>query len=169
MAGPGRAAPTLPLVRPALGQRRFRSGAVEAIIEEFGRQVPDAELAWLFGNCLAYSLDSTVRYAAPGGVPDTYVSPGDIDAMWLRDSAAQLWPYLRLAPREASLRLLLAGAIRRQARCIRLDPYASAFYEDLARTGASQPGQPTLLPGVQERKWAIDSLCYPLRLAYHYW
>jgi meiotically up-regulated gene 157 (Mug157) protein len=24
-------------------------------------------------------------------------------------------------------------------------------------------------PGVHERKWEIDSLCYPIRLAYHYW
>ena len=24
-------------------------------------------------------------------------------------------------------------------------------------------------PELHERKWEIDSLCYPIRLAYHYW
>jgi hypothetical protein len=61
---PGRAAGLgFPVVRPAVGQRRFQSRAVEAAIAEFGRQVSDAELGWLFSNCLPNALDTTV---APG-------------------------------------------------------------------------------------------------------
>lgn len=171
LARPALAAPTLPVVRPAPEQRRFQSRVVEAVIEEISRQIPDAELAWLFGNCFANTLDTTVHYATPGGQPDTYVGagPGDVDAMWLRESTAQVWPYLPLASREAPLRLLIAGVIRRQARCILLDPYAAAFYADPTRVGEAGRGQPAPRPGVYERTWAVDSLCYPLRLAYHYW
>jgi len=61
------------------------------------------------------------------------------------------------------------GVIRRQARCILLDPYASTFYADPAAAGPTGAGQPTPRPGVHGRQWALDSLCYPLRLAYHYW
>ncbi|NML64336.1 glycoside hydrolase family 125 protein [Hymenobacter sp. RP-2-7] len=172
LAGQARAgAAALPVVRPAPGQRRFQSVAVEAAIAEFGARVPDPELAWLYGNCLADTLDNHVHYAEAGGQPDTFVSAGgpDSDVMSLRGSTVQVWPYLALAPREAALRQLLAGVIRRQARCLLLDPYASTFYRDPARVGPAETGQPAPLPGVHARQWALDALCYPLRLAYHYW
>ena len=169
LAASAPAAPNLPVVRPARGLRKFHSPAVEAMIAEFARHVPDPELTWLFGNCLPNTLDTTVRSTTVGGQPDTYVITGDIDAMWLRDSAAQVWPYLPLAPQEAPLRQLLAGVIRRQTRYILLDPYANAFYDDPARVGEWAHDQTTMRPGIHERKWEVDSLCYPLRLAYHYW
>ncbi|MFD1873011.1 glycoside hydrolase family 125 protein [Hymenobacter bucti] len=168
---PGRAAaPGFPVVRPAVGQRRFRSRAVEAALTEFGRQVPDAELSWLLGNCLPNALDTTVTPGTRGGRPDTYVGTrGATDAMGLRESAAQVWPYLAFVKQDAPLRQLVAGIINRHTRCILLDPYANAFYNDPAQVGAGPPDRPAPPPGVHERKWAIDSLCYPIRLAYHYW
>ena len=166
---PALAAPMFPTVRPAAGQRRFRSVAVEGIISEFQRQVKDPELGWLFGNCFPNTLDTTVTTGRYQGRPDTYVITGDIDAMWLRDSSAQVWPYLPLAPHDATLRELLAGVINRQTRCILLDPYANAFYNDPARVGEWAKDQTTMQPGIHERKWEIDSLCYPIRLAYQYW
>ncbi|MGI4870244.1 MAG: glycoside hydrolase family 125 protein [Janthinobacterium lividum] len=166
---PAWAAPTFPTVRPATSQRRFRSRAVEGVISEFQRSVPDPELAWLFGNCFPNTLDTTVTPGTYQGRPDTYVITGDIDAMWLRDSSAQVWPYLPLAPHDAALRELLAGVIARQTRCILQDPYANAFYKDPTRQGEWQHDQTQMLPGVHERKWEVDSLCYPIRLAYHYW
>lgn len=63
-------------------------------------QIADPEMAWLFENCFPSTLDTTVGFRErddEGGEPDTFVISGDIDAMWLRDSAAQVWPYLPLA------------------------------------------------------------------------
>ncbi|MGI4736384.1 MAG: glycoside hydrolase family 125 protein [Janthinobacterium lividum] len=163
------AAPSLPVVRPAVGQRRFWSRAVETTIAEFQQQVKDPELGWLFGNCFPNTLDTTVTPGTRAGRPDTYVITGDIDAMWLRDSSAQVWPYLSLVTRDAPLRQLLAGVINRQTRCILQDPYANAFYNDPTKVGEWQTDQTAMHPGIHERKWEIDSLCYPIRLGYHYW
>ena len=158
-----------PVVRPGASQRRFQSKAVEAAIAEFRQQVKDPELGWLFENCFPSTLDTTVTYAERGGRPDTYVITGDIDAMWLRDSSAQVWPYLQLVTKDAALRQLVAGVINRQTRCILQDPYANAFYGDDTKVGEWKTDHTAMQPGVHERKWEIDSLCYPIRLAYHYW
>ena len=163
------AAPAFPVVRPAASQRRFRSKAVEAAISEFKKNVKDPELGWLFENCFPSTLDTTVTYATRDGRPDTYVITGDIDAMWLRDSSAQVWPYLQFVTRDAPLRQLVAGVINRQTRCVNKDPYANAFYGDDTKVGEWKTDHTTMQPGVHERKWEIDSLCYPIRLAYHYW
>jgi meiotically up-regulated gene 157 (Mug157) protein len=162
-------APAFPVVRPAAGKRRFRSKAVEAAIAEFKKKVKDPELGWLFENCFPSTLDTTVTYSATGGRPDTYVITGDIDAMWLRDSSAQVWPYLQLVDKDPDLRNLIAGVINRQTRCIIKDPYANAFYGDDNKVGEWKTDKTAMQPGVHERKWEIDSLCYPIRLAYNYW
>lgn len=152
-----------------MGQRRFQSQAVEATIAEFTRKVPDPELAWLFNNCFPNTLDTTVTPGTRAGRPDTFVSTGDIDAMGLRDSSAQVWPYLSLITQDAPLRQLVAGVINRQTRCILQDPYANAFYNDPTKVGEWKNDQTAMQPGVHERKWEIDSLCHPIRLGYHYW
>jgi meiotically up-regulated gene 157 (Mug157) protein len=163
------AAPAFPVVRPAAGKRRFRSRAVEAAIAEFKKKVKDPELGWLFENCFPSTLDTTVTHGTRDGRPDTYVITGDIDAMWLRDSSAQVWPYLQFVDKDSELRQLIAGVINRQTRCILKDPYANAFYGDDTKVGEWKSDLTAMQPGVHERKWEIDSLCYPIRLAYHYW
>lgn len=158
-----------PEVRVPLAKRRFTSKVVEQTINSFQAGVKNKELAWLFGNCFPNTLDTTVFHEIKNGVPDTYVITGDIDAMWLRDSSAQVWPYLQLVKDDAALKVLIAGVINRQTSCVLKDPYANAFYNDPAKRGEWATDHTDMQPGVHERKWEIDSLCYPIRLAYHYW
>lgn len=116
--------------------------------------------------------DTTVRARKDAnGKDDTIVYTGDIHAMWLRDSGAQVWPYLQLANKDEHLRSMLAGVIRRQFKCIELDPYANAFLDPYDPNPDHQwmSDQTEMRPELHERKWEIDSLCYPLRLAYQYW
>jgi meiotically up-regulated gene 157 (Mug157) protein len=89
--------------------------------------------------------------------------------MWLRDSTAQVWPYLRFMKADPALKNLIAGVINRQTKCILKDPYANAFYDDDNKVGEWRDDLTDMKPGIHERKWEIDSLCYPIRLAYHYW
>lgn len=156
-------------LRPSKDKRHFMSKAVEATIEQAKPKIKDPKLRWMFENCFPNTLDTTVRYKTKNGKPDTFVITGDIDAMWLRDSSAQVWPYLPLMKDDQPLQLLVAGLINRQAQCILIDPYANAFNDgpigSYWETDHTQP----MAKELHERKWEIDSLCYPIRLAYHYW
>jgi uncharacterized protein len=155
--------------RPARTDRKFVSEAVDAKIAEVKKFVGrDSELGWLFENCFPNTLDTTVRYGTLDGKPDTFVITGDIPAMWLRDSSAQVWPYLPLMKLDQKLQSLIAGVIHRQTRYILIDPYANAFNFD--HEGSEFDHDLTKMrPQLHERKWEIDSLCYPIRLAHGYW
>jgi hypothetical protein len=157
--------------RPPLAERRFISPAVEAAIRLVSQQIVDPELALIFSNCLPNTLDTTVYLGTHNGKPDTFVITGDIDAMWLRDSSAQVWPYLPFCKSDPQLSTLIEGVIRRQTRCILIDPYANAFLSNTNSKPLSWAvhDDTTMKPGVGERKWEIDSLCYTIRLAHGYW
>ncbi len=165
------AAKTPPSRRPPPAQRRFTSAAVEQQLRTVKAGIGDPELAWLFENCYPNTLDTTVETGTLNGKPDTFVITGDIEAMWLRDSSAQVHPYVPLARRDPALRRMFHGLIQRQAACIRLDPYANAFLADPhgKRLKWSVNDLTEMKPGVGERKWEVDSLCYPIRLAHAYW
>jgi meiotically up-regulated gene 157 (Mug157) protein len=154
--------------RPEMAQRKFSSKTVEATITRIKAQIKDPKLAWLFENCYPNTLDTTVNYKMTDNKPDTFVVTGDIHAMWLRDSSAQVWPYLSLIKQDEPLRLLIAGVVNRQTKCVNIDPYANSFNE--GPTGSEwKTDQTTMKPELHERKWEIDSLCYTVRLAYNYW
>lgn len=154
--------------RPKEENRLFKSDAVERKIKEIKKMLKNPYLAWMFENCFPNTLDTTVHFRHLDGKPDTFVYTGDIHAMWLRDSAAQVWPYVQLANEDSKLKEMLEGVIRRQFLCINIDPYANAF-NDGPVGGDWQTDMTDMKKELHERKWEIDSLCYPLRLAYHYW
>ena len=73
---------------------------------------------------------------------------------------AQVWPYIQLAHKDPELKKMLEGVIRRQFKCINIDPYANAF-NDGAKGGDWMTDLTDMKPELHERKWEIDSLCYP--------
>lgn len=159
-----------PVVRIPESQRKFKSASVEKLIAEVKKNIGNKEIAWLFENSFPNTLDTTVDFEVIDGKPDTYVITGDIDAMWLRDSTAQVWPYIPLCKEDKELKELVKGVINRQVKCILLDPYANAFYKDTTKVSEWKHTDITdMKPGIHERKWEIDSLCYPVRLSYGYW
>ncbi len=154
--------------RPKLKERCFLCEAVEEVIAEVTAGIADEELTWLFENCFPNTLDTTVDAQQRDGKPDTFVITGDIDAMWLRDSTAQVWPYLALAGKDHNLAALIAGVVNRQTECILIDPYANAFYKE-ARKGPWANDLTEMKLELHERKWELDSLCYAVRLSHGYW
>lgn len=123
------------------------------------------KLAELFRNCFPNTLDTTTELHDDGS---TYVFTGDIPAMWLRDSSAQVSPYVALAEADADVRRIIAGVIHKQIGYILIDPYANAFNRE-ANGACWAPDETEHNDWVWERKYEIDSLCYPLWLAHRYW
>lgn len=155
--------------RPLLSNRNYLSPMVEKTIDRVKKIIKDDKLRWLFENCYANTLDTTVKFRKINGKPSTFVITGDINAMWLRDSSAQVWPYLALVEKDAALQELIAGLIHRQTECILIDPYANAFNDEPIGSYWETDHTQHMVKELHERKWEIDSLCYPIRLAYAYW
>ena len=155
--------------RPPVEDRLFSSKIIEKTIKEMQKKLKgNPKLAWMFANCFPNTLETTVHYRVIDGEDDTFVYTGDIPAMWLRDSGAQVWPYVQFANQDEPLRRMIRGVILRQFKCINIDRYANAFND--GPTGAGwQTDETDMRPEVFERKYEIDSLCYPIRLAYWYW
>lgn len=154
--------------RKPKSERLFTSTAVEHKINEVSSLLKHPKLAWMFENCYPNTLETTVHYRILNGEPDTFVYTGDIHAMWLRDSGAQVFPYVELCADDPHLKAMIKGVILRQFKCILIDPYANAF-NDGPTGGHWQSDDTDMKPELHERKWEIDSLCYPIRLAFAYW
>lgn len=124
-----------------------------------------SQLGAMFAQCYPNTLTTTVELLEDG---TTFVVTGDIPAMWLRDSSAQVNPYIHLAKEDQALQRMLRGLIQRQAQYILLDPYANAFNREPNGQGHTND-QPPAGPWIWERKFELDSLCYPIKLCYRYW
>ncbi|MCD8178454.1 MAG: glycoside hydrolase family 125 protein [Tannerellaceae bacterium] len=155
--------------RPPVEQRHFVSDVIEKVIKDTKAKLKDPKLAWMFENCFPSTLDTTCEFKMVNGKPDTFVITGDIHAMWLRDSSAQVFPHIQFANDDPKVKLMLEGVIRRQTECILIDPYANGFNENGDEVGHWDSDNTDMKNELHERKWEIDSLCYPIRLAYHYW
>ncbi|OHS99175.1 hypothetical protein TRFO_34414 [Tritrichomonas foetus] len=146
--------------RPSQEDRKFVSQSVEAEINRVKKLIKDPKLSWMFENCFPNTLDTTIISEGE----DTFVITGDIDAMWLRDSAAQVFPYLSLAKTDESLKRLIKGVIHKQMKLIQFDPYANAFTHD-EEWSEWKNDYTEMKPFIHERKFEVDSLCYPIRLS----
>ena len=119
----------------------------------------------IFENGFRDTLDKTIRLREDG---TTFIITGDIPAMWLRDSTCQMRPYLLLAKDDETIAGVLEGLIRQQVNCILIDPYANAFNES-ANGNCWAHDITDMKPELWERKYEIDSLCFPVQLAWLYW
>lgn len=139
---------------------------MEHFMSKIRQQAQDCpELMKVFEDCYTNTLNTTVRDMGDGTV---HVITGDIPAMWLRDSTAQMRPYLFCAKENDKIKELIAGVVRRQFQYICIDEYANAFNEQ--PDGACwEKDDPDQNPWVWERKFEVDSLCYPVQLAYLLW
>lgn len=125
----------------------------------------DPKLLNMFKQCFPNTLETTTMVLDDG---TSFVFTGDIPAMWLRDSSAQVRHYLPFAAQDQELRQIIAGLIKRQLQYIAIDPYANAFNEE-ANNRRYSDDITEQNPWVWERKYELDSLCYPLQLSYLYW
>jgi len=135
---------------------------IETVKEKFGKE---HKISVMFENCISNTLSTTIKTLDDGSV---FVITGDIPAMWLRDSSCQLRPFLLFAKEEPEILKMVTGLIRKQAECILTDAYANAFNES-ANGNGFQDDRTEMKPELWERKYEIDSLCYPLQFSYLFW
>lgn len=153
---------------PQLEDQKAINNEIPTCVEEFMNKITtlcgDKHSKWAknFNACFANTLKTTVKKLEDG---TTFVLTGDIPAMWLRDSTAQVRPYLVLAKEDKEIANIIKGLVERQFKLINLDPYANAFNE-ISNNAGYQTDNTDMHPHVWERKYEIDSLCYPIQLSY---
>lgn len=140
--------------------------SMKKLISSVNEHFPnDKKLQEMFAQCFINTYTTTLKPQEDG---TTFVITGDIPAMWLRDSAAQVRPYLILAEEDEQIAEMIEGVVSKQFQFINHDPYANAFNE--TSNGKGHQGDLTdMTPYIWERKYEVDSLCYPLQLAYLLW
>lgn len=128
----------------------------------FEKQITNEKLRKMFHNCFYNTLDTTIEFLDNDEV---YLVTGDIPAMWLRDSSASVIQYLDFVNIDEDIFKLIKGLIKRQFFYINVDPYTNAFNKE--PNGAGHKDDHGLrTPFTWERKFEIDSLCYPIWLIY---
>ncbi|KAK3329409.1 hypothetical protein B0H66DRAFT_23468 [Apodospora peruviana] len=183
-----------PYVRPPPECRKFRLPAMEALLERMKTVITDPDLFRLFENSYPNTLDTMVKwrgYATKGNTTSeqvditdeelTYVITGDIDAMWLRDSASQIYSYLPLlepSTDKDSLASLWRGLINSHARYIVISPYCHSFQPppesgiSPTTNGAYHNNHPNPVydpEKVFDCKWELDSLASFLQISVAYY
>ncbi|KAK5663475.1 hypothetical protein OQA88_3905 [Cercophora sp. LCS_1] len=183
-----------PYVRPPPECRKFKLPALEALLEKMKTKIADPDLFRLFENSYPNTLDTMVKWRGYANRTDpetkvstvtdeelTYVITGDIDAMWLRDSASQIYSYLPLLePSTApdSLASLWRGLINSHARYIIISPYCHSFQpppeSGIPPTHNGAYAQNNPIPAynpvlVFDCKWELDSLASFLQVSSAYY
>lgn len=162
--------------RPEKSKRKFASEAVDTFIEKTKPKFKDSNLAVIYQNCFPNTLDTTVEYDSTKD--DTFVITGDIEAMWLRDSSFQVFPYIKFAKTDLKLRRMLLAMIKRQSKSILIDPYANAFNKnefnspwqnDITYKMVNGQKIKAMNTKLWERKYELDSIISPLFFAYNFY
>lgn len=139
--------------------------AVEQYMDQIcTRLMAHPKLDTMFRNCFLNTLETTLHLEND----EVFVVTGDIPAMWLRDSAAQVRHYLPVAAHDEEMARMVAGVIKRQLRYVLEDPYANAFNQT-ANGNGHKDDLTEMSPWVWERKYEVDSLCNVLHLGWLYW
>jgi len=99
---------------------------------------------------------------------EVFIITGDINAMWLRDSTAQVCHYMPFAGKYPGIAELIASLIRRQQICILRDPYANAYLEWTGAVSEWTNDRCGMVAGDWERKYETDSLSYHILLVKNY-
>lgn len=169
--------------RPDPSCRTFISSTVDEAIRNMSSVIADPDLYRLFENSFPNTLDTAIKWRGydrdDPKVELAFVVTGDINAMWLRDSANQMKSYLPLLVADSSpdsLAGLFRGVINLQTRYIFHSPYCNAFQPpeesnlEHAPTGGStaQISPPYNATAVFECKFELDSLASFLDISYSY-
>jgi uncharacterized protein len=140
--------------------------SMQAAIWKVTQALPQySRLPQVFADTFSNTYSTTLKPQPDNSV---FVITGDIPAMWLRDSAAQVRHYLLLAKADPEFLRLIAGVVKRQMDFILIDPYANAFNES-ANGHCHNHDKTDMGPWVWERKYELDSLCAPFKLAHDLW
>jgi len=168
--------------RPSTECRTASSADLENEILRLKSVITDPDLSRLFENAWPNTLDTAIRWHGTGNDSSaeelTFIITGDINAMWLRDSANQMQSYrslLKPSSDSGSIASLWRGVINLQARYISVSPYCNSFQpptESKIAPGAAGQGD-TVYPNydptiVYECKYELDSLAAFLQVSSEY-
>ncbi len=174
----------LSYMRPVPACRTFNSSAVEQTLTDMQSVIKDPDLYRLFYNSFPNTLDTAVKwkgFAANNSAEElTFLITGDINAMWLRDSANQMQSYLSLLNASSSynsIASLYRGVINLQARYINEAPFCNSFQPPTESGLPAEQNQATpdnFTPPesnltVFECKYELDSLAAFLEISTTYY
>ena len=145
--------------------------AIDIDIRPYLTNEEQTKIQHLCGKFFYSTVYKAVRVEGLLSTPTVYVGTGDIDNMWIRDSMVQMSLYLNLPQQQPWVRLLVEGAIRRNAFNIIQDPYANSYNKNWINPTSLPLKERVLGRGgfVASRNYELDSGAYYLNFLYDYY